>query len=197
MSPSHELAAITDDLRSLPAALVDCEAIGLGPTGVAGICLVDPGTIRVEHATEEIERVFSPDLADLDPATRVTADRLDQPWVVFETTPDRADDLAVSLAFAVGSLYERGYGDYAFVAAVELAAPHDGRLYLCYRFDERGFYPFAPRPGRRRHRALERRVADAVADGLPFVADRDEWTPLWGEDGGDHPWTTTPDPDGD
>jgi len=189
VSPSP-LAEITDDLRSLPAALVDLEAIGLGPTGVAGICLVDPGTIRIEHATEEIERVFTPDLAEMDPATRVTADRLGQPWVVFETTPDRSGDLAVSLAFAVGSLFERGYGDYAFVTAVELHSPHEGRLYLFYRFDERGFYPFAPRPGRRRHRALERRVADAVGEQLDLVGDPGEWSPLWGEDGAEHPWTT-------
>lgn len=188
---SHETAPdeVTADLGSLSSALVDLRAAGLGPTGVAGVCLVDPGTIRTAHAAGEIERVFSPEVADLDPATTVTTDRLDQPWVVFETTPDRFEDLAVALTFAANSLYGRGYGDYCFVALVELASPHDGRCYLGYRFDHRGFFAFAPRAtGRRRHRALERKVTDVVSDELDVLPDPDDWPAVWGSDGADHPW---------
>ncbi|PSQ18837.1 hypothetical protein BRD00_03575 [Halobacteriales archaeon QS_8_69_26] len=180
---------VATDLRSLPSGVVDLRAMGMGPTGVAAVCLVDPGTVRVEHAVGEIERVFSPDLEEMDPATTVTEDRLDQPWIVFETTPERFEELVASLVFAVDSLFDRGYGDYPFVAAVELHSPHEGRLYLFYRFDERGFYPFAPRPeGRRRHSGLERKVADAIREELTLLADEDDWTPVWGPDGSVHPW---------
>ncbi len=51
---------------------------------------------------------------------------------------------------------------------------------LVYGYKRGTFYPFAPRPDRRRDNTLELRVQSMVASELPLEPELERWSAIWG-----------------
>lgn len=169
-----------DTLFALPSAAVTLEAaIGLRPTGEAGVCF-KPASGQAFSATgEELIELVRFGAEGSGSQVRTVDDEFGYRWVVL--ADPELEDLVASIHMATSTLEERGFGPQLLCSVFGFAGDEAGSsCHLVYLYKRASFYPFAPLAGRKRDGELELRVRGALGRELPVEADLTRWFALWG-----------------
>jgi len=158
------------------AAMTLRAALGIVPTGRAGVCFKEIDAGRFDALVRDIEELLR--VAGPESGTTVSR-RVDEhgfDWVVIDD-PD-IEDLATTTHMVSQSLEEQGFSERLLCAVFGFRGD-DGPLFLVYAYKRGTFYPFAPREGRRRDNALELRLQGALGADLPIEPELERWYPVW------------------
>ncbi|HUC58384.1 MAG TPA: hypothetical protein VMA95_13350 [Streptosporangiaceae bacterium] len=170
-----------DQLFALPGAAITLQAASdFLPSGVGSVCFR-----AVEgKAFSDIEKDVTDLLAmgDNKAPVQVSADSFGFTWVVVTHDPDDIEGLVTDLHAVNSSLEGGGFGPQLLCTILGFK-DSSGPLGLVYLYKRGTFYPFAPRPGKRRDIPAELRVRGILADDLKIEPDLARWFPVWGAPG--------------
>ena len=172
---TRPVPANLDRLFALPSAGVTLQAaLGLVPTGAAGVCF-KPAE-GADFATSDQEFLA---LLDVDHIpTQVVDDKFGYRWVLLRA--GGLDDL-VTAAHAINStLADHGYGSQLLCSAFGFASHEPAKQVLLVYLYKRGtFYPFAPTGPQQRDTQLELSVRAELGSDLPIETELTRWFALW------------------
>lgn len=164
-----------DRLFALPAAAVTLQAaLGLAPTGHAGVCF-KPATAAGFAATQtELTDLLGVDHQPVE----VVDDRYGYRWVLLANPA--LEDLVTAAHLVNATLADRGFGPQLLCSAFAFAGTDPARpVLLVYLYKRGTFYPFPPTGGQARDNETELSIRAALGDELPVEADLARWFPLW------------------
>lgn len=166
-----------DRLFSIGGAAMTLQAgLGYTPTGRAGVCFKPIEAGEFEQLMRDIEELL--DLSGAESGSTISRhqDTYGFSWIVIDD-PD-LDDLVTTTHVLSQSLEERGFSERLLCAVVGFRG-EDGPVNLVYTYKRGTFYPFVPRPGKRRDNALELRLQAALSNELPIEPELERWYPVW------------------
>jgi hypothetical protein len=167
-----------DALFAISGAAVGLEAaLGLRPTGRAGVCFKPASGMGFESASQELRQLLDLAVREGGGKLEISDDRYGYRWVVLDD-PD-LEDLVTSVHLVNATLEERGFGPL-LLCSVFAFGKGERACHLVYLYKRGTFYPFAPGAGQRRDNELELQVRGAVAEDLPVEPDLTRWMALWG-----------------
>jgi hypothetical protein len=161
------------------AAVTAQASVGLRPSGQAAVAF-KPASAQAFAATStemlELAR-YSGKASGTN--LRTVDDEYGYRWVVLGD-PD-LEDLVTTVHLVNAGLADQGFGSQLLCSVFGFVSQDDGSAcHLVYLYKRGTFYPFAPRPSRRRDNEVELRLRSALDAELPVEPDLTRWFPLWG-----------------
>jgi hypothetical protein len=192
-----------DALFALPAAAVTLQvAVGLVPTGRAGVCFKPPAGQPFQEMQDEVEQLLrtadqpvgssgaagddgSGSAAGADITVRHVGDSFGYRWIVVEG--GAIDDLVTRVHMVHSSLEEAGWSTQLLCSVfgfrpgpgTEGADTATKPVNLVYLAKRGTFYPFAPTGHEQRDTELELRIRSVLGSDLPVEPELDRWFPVW------------------
>jgi hypothetical protein len=166
-----------DRLFAIQGAAMTLEAgLGITLTGRAGVCFKPIEAGLFDQVVKDAEGLLA--LAEKEEGTRVERhqDEMGFSWILL-IDPD-LEDLAVATHVVSQTLQENGCSEQLLCAQLGFRGA-EGPVDLIYAYKRGTFYPFAPRPGRKRDNALELRLKAALEHELPIEEELERWYPVW------------------
>ena len=166
-----------DRLFAISTAYLTLTAnLQLEPTGRAGVCFRPLESGEFQTLDRELERLLKLSGKETDTAIDTMEDSLGFQWVILRDP--QFEDLVATIHLVSLTLEEMGFGEQLLAAAFKFLERGEP-IYWIYNYKRGSFYPFAPRPDRRRDHAAELRLQAAMQKELPLEAELERWYPLW------------------
>jgi hypothetical protein len=191
-----------DALFALPAAAVTLQAaVGLVPTGRAGVCFKPPAGQPFQEMQNEVEQLLrtadqavgedtavddgSGSAAGADIKVRHVGDSFGYRWIVVEG--GAIDDLVTRVHMVHSSLEDAGWSTQLLCSVFGFQPGPDAGgtdavtkpVNLVYLAKRGTFYPFAPTGREQRDTELELRIRSVLGSDLPVEPELDRWFPVW------------------
>lgn len=149
----------------------------LQPTGRAALAFRGIENSHFQQMEREIRDLLALGARATGTEVSTASDSFGYRWVLLRD-PD-FPDLVTTMHLASSTLEEQGFGKALLAAAFEFRHAERGVVYWLYNFKRGTFYPFVPRPTRRRDNAFELRMKALLQGELPIEPELERWYPLW------------------
>jgi uncharacterized protein YcgL (UPF0745 family) len=141
----------------------------------AGICFRPIEASRFKSAEIEIGQLLQQSCKETCTSYRTKKDSYGYLWVVLKD-PD-FEDLVTTLYMVSETLTDHGFGEQLLCAVYKFKG--ESQVYWIYNFKQATFYPFVPKPDKKRDASYEFRLRAVMERELPIEKDVARWYPLW------------------
>ncbi len=148
--------------------------LGLTSDG-AGICFRPIEASRFQNTEIEIGQLLQQSCKETNTFYKITKDSYGYLWVVLKD-PD-FEDLVTTLYMVSETLAEHEFSEQLLCAVFKFRG--ESEVYWIYNFKQATFYPFAPKPDKKRDSSYEFRLRSIMEKELPIEKDVERWYPLW------------------
>jgi hypothetical protein len=161
------------------AAITMRASVGLRPSGQAAVAFKPASAHAFTTTSQELLELARYSGKTSGTELRIVDDEYGYRWIAL-TDPD-LEDLVSTVHLVNAGLTDEGFGSQLLCSVLGFVSDHDGSpCHLVYLYKRGSFYPFAPRPHRRRDNEVELRLRSAVDGELPIEPDLSRWFPVWG-----------------